>query len=88
MKQFHFTSWPDHGVPQFATAMLAMVRRVMAFHLSESGPMVVHCSAGIYIQHTPLYRACLSRVCGILPPLSTPLQQEWVGQERSSSSTV
>ncbi|CAI8013798.1 Receptor-type tyrosine-protein phosphatase delta [Geodia barretti] len=47
IKQFHFTSWPDHGVPQFATAMLAMVRRVMAFHSCETGPMVVHCSAGV-----------------------------------------
>ena len=44
--QFHFTSWPDHGVLQYATAMLAMVRRVQAFHTAESGPMVVHCSAG------------------------------------------
>ena len=49
MKQFHFTSWPDHGVPEFATTMLAMVRRVMAFHTSETGPMVVHCSAGMCV---------------------------------------
>ena len=47
VRQFHFTSWPDHGVPQYATAMLAMVRRVQAFHLPEGGPMVVHCSAGV-----------------------------------------
>lgn len=47
MKQFHFTSWPDHGVPQYATAMLAMVRRVKAHHKPEKGAMIVHCSAGV-----------------------------------------
>ena len=47
VKQFHFTSWPDHGVPQYATAMLTMVRRVSAHHRPEHGPMLVHCSAGV-----------------------------------------
>ena len=60
--QFHFTSWPDHGVPQYATAMLAMVRRVQAFHTAESGPMVVHCSAGNHSPHLPS-----------LPSLTLPL---------------
>uniref|UniRef100_A0A493SY51 protein-tyrosine-phosphatase n=1 Tax=Anas platyrhynchos platyrhynchos TaxID=8840 RepID=A0A493SY51_ANAPP len=32
IRQFHFTSWPDHGVPCYATGLL--------------GPIVVHCSAG------------------------------------------
>ena len=37
------------GVPQFPTAMLAMVRCVRAFHNRQLsfGPMVVHCSAGV-----------------------------------------
>ena len=69
VKQFHFTSWPDHGVPQFATAMLAMVRKVMAFHLSESGPMVVHCSAGTY---TPLTPSLPPSLTPSLPPSLTP----------------
>ena len=47
VKQFHFTSWPDHGVPQYATAMLSMLRRVRSYHSKVSGgPMLVHCSAG------------------------------------------
>lgn len=47
MKQFHFTSWPDHGVPQYATAMLAMLRRVRAHYCNDEGAMLVHCSAGV-----------------------------------------
>ena len=49
VKQFHFTAWPDHGVPEFPTAMLAMIRCVRAHHdmQLDTGPMVVHCSAGV-----------------------------------------
>jgi len=31
VKQFHFTSWPDHGVPAHPTGLLSYVRRVKAF---------------------------------------------------------
>ena len=49
VRQFHFTSWPDHGVPDFPTAMLTMIRTVRVYHYTQSntGPMVVHCSAGV-----------------------------------------
>ncbi|XP_071118633.1 receptor-type tyrosine-protein phosphatase alpha-like [Haliotis cracherodii] len=44
--QFHFTSWPDHGVPD--TLALAsyiwLVRQTVA---GRNGPLLVHCSAGI-----------------------------------------
>ncbi|XP_043945675.1 receptor-type tyrosine-protein phosphatase U [Protopterus annectens] len=46
VKQFHFTSWPEHGVPYHATGLLAFIRRVKASTPPDSGPVVVHCSAG------------------------------------------
>ncbi|XP_063064627.1 receptor-type tyrosine-protein phosphatase mu-like [Engraulis encrasicolus] len=47
IRQFHFTGWPDHGVPYHATGLLGFVRRVKALNpASTAGPMVVHCSAG------------------------------------------
>uniref|UniRef100_A0A8C4RD27 protein-tyrosine-phosphatase n=1 Tax=Eptatretus burgeri TaxID=7764 RepID=A0A8C4RD27_EPTBU len=46
VRQFHFTSWPDHGVPYHATGLLAFVRRVKTSNPFGAGPMVVHCSAG------------------------------------------
>nr|XP_046216543.1 receptor-type tyrosine-protein phosphatase mu-like isoform X2 [Oncorhynchus gorbuscha] len=46
ISQFHFTGWPDHGVPYHATGLLGFVRRVKAKTLSIAGPMVIHCSAG------------------------------------------
>ena len=44
--QFHYTVWPDHGVPDHPTSLLQFVRRVMASS-SEKGPVLVHCSAGV-----------------------------------------
>ena len=46
--QYHFTSWPDHGVPKFATSLISFIRRVQKAHSKESGvPLLVHCSAGV-----------------------------------------
>ncbi|XP_048468879.1 receptor-type tyrosine-protein phosphatase U-like [Rhincodon typus] len=46
IQQFHFTAWPEHGVPCHATGLLAFIRRVKAANSSELGPLVIHCSTG------------------------------------------
>ncbi|XP_072267524.1 receptor-type tyrosine-protein phosphatase mu isoform X9 [Pyxicephalus adspersus] len=46
IRQFHFTGWPDHGVPYHATGLLGFVRQVKAKSPPNAGPLVVHCSAG------------------------------------------
>uniref|UniRef100_A0A8B9KM80 protein-tyrosine-phosphatase n=2 Tax=Astyanax mexicanus TaxID=7994 RepID=A0A8B9KM80_ASTMX len=46
IQQFHFTGWPDHGVPYHATGLLGFIRRVKAKSPANAGPIVVHCSAG------------------------------------------
>ncbi|KAG8123862.1 hypothetical protein E2320_019234, partial [Naja naja] len=46
VKQFHFTGWPDHGVPYNATGLLSFIRRVKQSNPPSAGPIVVHCSAG------------------------------------------
>ena len=43
MKQFHFMSWPEHGVPYHATGLLAFIRRVKASTPPDAGPIVIHC---------------------------------------------
>ena len=48
VSQYHFTSWPDHGVPKFATTLLSFIRRVQKEHQKDLGvPLLVHCSAGV-----------------------------------------
>ncbi|XP_068670555.1 receptor-type tyrosine-protein phosphatase F-like [Montipora foliosa] len=47
VKQFHFTAWPDHGVPSHPTPLLSLVRHSFSANRENVGPMVVHCSAGV-----------------------------------------
>ncbi|XP_041419914.1 receptor-type tyrosine-protein phosphatase S isoform X25 [Xenopus laevis] len=47
IRQFQFTAWPDHGVPEHPTPFLAFLRRVKTCNPPDAGPMVVHCSAGV-----------------------------------------
>ena len=40
--QFHFISWPDHGVPNVATTMLMFVRSVQLHCMAlpeDTGPL-------------------------------------------------
>uniref|UniRef100_A0A3B3RB05 protein-tyrosine-phosphatase n=1 Tax=Paramormyrops kingsleyae TaxID=1676925 RepID=A0A3B3RB05_9TELE len=49
VRQFHFTAWPDHGVPQ-TTELLINFRHLVREHMdqySRNCPTVVHCSAGV-----------------------------------------
>ncbi|XP_054633084.1 receptor-type tyrosine-protein phosphatase eta isoform X2 [Dunckerocampus dactyliophorus] len=49
VRQFHFTAWPDHGVPQ-TTELLISFRHLVREHMNQystNSPTVVHCSAGV-----------------------------------------
>lgn len=48
--QFHYTSWPDFGLPESPSSFLQFlfaVRQSGALDLTINGPPIVHCSAGI-----------------------------------------
>lgn len=44
--QFHYTTWPDHGVPESISPLVELVRLVRDCQPSEALPVLVHCSAG------------------------------------------
>lgn len=43
VKQFHYTTWPDHGVPNRASPIIAFRRKVRSFDESHPGLVLVHC---------------------------------------------
>ena len=47
--QFHYTGWPDHGVPDDPSSVLNILEdvNIKQDHTEGAGPIVVHCSAGI-----------------------------------------
>jgi netrin-G3 ligand len=45
--QYHFTVWPDHGVPEQAFPLLSFIRKIRMELKEDDGPLLVHCSAGV-----------------------------------------
>ncbi|KAJ7358734.1 hypothetical protein OS493_021509 [Desmophyllum pertusum] len=45
--QYHFTSWPDHGVPRDTAGFLMFHHKLKTTLAIDPGPVIVHCSAGV-----------------------------------------
>ncbi|XP_061190331.1 receptor-type tyrosine-protein phosphatase mu-like [Saccostrea echinata] len=60
--QYHYTAWPDHGIPEQLCLVIFHDHVTRTTDQQNTGPTVVHCSAGIgrtgtYIALDALYKA-------------------------------
>lgn len=49
VSHLHYTAWPDHGIPESTSSILAF-RELVREHIQsakDAGPTLVHCSAGV-----------------------------------------
>ena len=54
LQHFHYTTWPDHGVPDNGSPLLAFHQQVIKHQAITGGPIVVHCrSFHNYLQDEP-----------------------------------
>lgn len=71
LKQFAYTSWPDHGVPLTTQELLGFRNAIRSSVTKPEVPQVIHCSAGVgrtgtYIaldRCVAIYGVCTQFVC-------------------------
>lgn len=86
ISHFHYTTWPDFGVPESPASFLNFLFKVRESGClnPEHGPAVVHCSAGIGRSGTfSLVDSCLVLVstwlfCHRFPSHALPSIPVWV----------
>ncbi|XP_071854830.1 receptor-type tyrosine-protein phosphatase F-like isoform X2 [Apostichopus japonicus] len=47
VRNWHYRTWPDMDVPQQATPLIGFAKKVKLQQSASTGPLVVHCSAGV-----------------------------------------
>ncbi|XP_056895698.1 tyrosine-protein phosphatase non-receptor type 22 isoform X2 [Takifugu flavidus] len=46
LKQLHYVTWPDHGVPESIPSILQLLDEMRSYQTHGEAPICIHCSAG------------------------------------------
>ena len=43
LNQFHYTAWPDHGVPNSVLPIIEMIELIRDYQAHDKVPLLIHC---------------------------------------------
>ena len=43
IQQYHYTTWPDHGVPSHTLPVLRFIKKSADSNPADGGPVIAHC---------------------------------------------
>lgn len=46
LKQLHYVTWPDHGVPDSIPPILEMLVEMRSIQAHDNPPIIIHCRSG------------------------------------------
>ncbi|KAF6032893.1 PTPRD [Bugula neritina] len=47
VRQYHYTAWPDHGVPDTMSPFISFYKKIKTETYQIDRPLLVHCSTGV-----------------------------------------